>query len=156
MEKALASMHQARLRHPVSLEYGSHEGQIGLFVRCHAADRDAVMEPIVANYPQAAVTLVEEGSRGDRSSDEECDVWFSDVQLVPELFPILRHAQFEDALQVRVDKLGGHLFETTVRLTVEVPPHPPLVAGRLMIEWVFRLQFRLQPEFVCDFSEKSA
>ena len=63
MEKALASMHQARLRYPVSLVYGSHEGQIGLFVRCHAADRDAVMEPIVANYPQAAVTLVEEGRR---------------------------------------------------------------------------------------------
>ena len=48
MEKSLAAMHQARLRHPVTLIYGSTDEQVGLFVRCHAADRDAVLQPILA------------------------------------------------------------------------------------------------------------
>ena len=50
---------QARLRNPVMLIYGSTDKQVGLFVRCHAADRDAVLEPIVANYPQATVAPIE-------------------------------------------------------------------------------------------------
>ena len=62
MEKSLAAMHQARLRHPVTLIYGSTDDEVGLFVRCHAADREAVLEPIVANYPYATVTLVEAGA----------------------------------------------------------------------------------------------
>ena len=98
MEKSLAAMHQARLRHPVTLIYGSKDEQVGLFVRCHAADRDAVLQPILANYPHATVTLSEEGSRTGECTVPKAAVWHSDVQLVPELFPILRHAQFEDAL----------------------------------------------------------
>ena len=98
MEKSLAAMHQARLRHPVTLIYGSTDEQVGLFVRCHAADRDTVLQPILANYPHATVTLGKDGSRTGECTTPECQVWHSDVQLVPELFPILRHAQFEDAL----------------------------------------------------------
>jgi len=62
MEKSLAAMHQARLRHPVTLIYGSTDEQVGLFVRCHSTDRDAVLQPILANYPHATVTLTEEWS----------------------------------------------------------------------------------------------
>ncbi len=62
MEKSLAAMHQARLRHSVTLMYGSTDEQVGLFVRCHVADREAVLEPIVANYPHATIAVVEEGS----------------------------------------------------------------------------------------------
>lgn len=98
MEKSIAAMHQARLRHPVTLIYGSTDEQVGLFVRCHAADRDAVLQPILANYPHATVTLSEGGSSTGECTVPEVEVWHSDVQLVPELFPILRHAQFEDAL----------------------------------------------------------
>ena len=98
MEKSLAAMHQARLRHPVTLIYGSTDEQVGLFVRCHAADRDAVLQPILANYQHATVTLREDERRTGECTLPKAAVWHSDVQLVPELFPILRHAQFKDAL----------------------------------------------------------
>ena len=93
MEKALAAIHQARLRHPVCFFYGTQQGQIGLFVRCHPTDRDTVLEPIVAGYPHACVT-----SGGDWSSEPNTTTWGCSVELIPELFPILRHAQFEDLL----------------------------------------------------------
>ena len=129
MEKSLAAMHQARLRYSVTLIYGSSDEQVGLFVRCHAADREAVLEPIVANYPQATVTLVEEGSRTGECAPGEGSVWHSDVQLVPELFPILRHAQFEDALNRNfADPVSG-LFrailpEPRVNCRIEISIRP--------------------------------
>ena len=58
-EKAFAAIHQAKPRHTVTLVYGVREGQIGLFLRCEEADRDAVIEPIRAGYPDATVALVE-------------------------------------------------------------------------------------------------
>lgn len=94
IEKALAAIHQSRLRRQtIKLVYGSLSGQIGLFVDCHSTVQEAVLGPIAANYPQCSVTTVEDEGEiaGWRS-------WFSDLELVPELFPILRHAQFEDLL----------------------------------------------------------
>ena len=129
IEKSLAAMHQARLRHSVTLIYGSTDEQVGLFVRCDPADRDTVLEPIVANYPQATVTLVEEGSVAVEGSESQCEVWHSDVQLVPELFPILRHAQFEDALNHNfADPVSG-LFrailpEPEVNCRIEITIRP--------------------------------
>ena len=129
MEKSLAAMHQARLRHPVSLIYGSTDEQVGLFVRCHAVDRDAVLQPILANYPHATVTLSEAGSRTGECTIPEVEVWHSDVQLVPELFPILRHAQFEDALNHNfADPVSG-LFrailpETQMSCRIEICIQP--------------------------------
>lgn len=92
-EKALAAVHQARLRQPLTLIYGTRDGQVGVFLRCHPSDRDAVLEPMIASYPHASITPVEEAA-----ADPECIVRACDVTLVPELYPILRHAQFEDLL----------------------------------------------------------
>lgn len=69
IEKALAAIHQAHPSQPVSLLYSVREGQIGLFVRCDDADRDAVIEPMVAGYPEASVTLVEEWGTPQRGAD---------------------------------------------------------------------------------------
>ena len=91
-------MHQARLRHSVTLIYGSSNEQVGLFVRCSAIDRDAVLQPMIANYPHANLTHIEQEAVASESSETTSNFWHCDVQLVPELFPILRHAQFEDAL----------------------------------------------------------
>lgn len=93
MEKALAAIHQAGLRHkPITLLYGSVAGQIGLFVRCPPAVRELVLSPIVANYPHCSVSDIEQDDA------TTLHTWSSDLELVPELFPILRHAQFEDML----------------------------------------------------------
>ena len=113
----------------MTLNYGSTDDQVGLFVRCCAADRDTVLEPIVANHPQARVTFVEEGSVAVEVSASQCEVWHSDVQLVSELFPILRHAQFEDALNHNfADPVSG-LFrailpEPEVNCRIEITIRP--------------------------------
>ena len=66
-EKAFAALHQAKPRHTVTLVYGVREGQIGLFVWCHESDRDSVIEPIRAGYPDATVALVEDQRAADVS-----------------------------------------------------------------------------------------
>jgi len=92
MEKALAAIHQARLRHAVTLSYASSETQVGLFIQCHSVDRDTVLEPIIASYPHATISPMEE------PTSDEVGTWACTLRLLPELFPILRHAQFEDLL----------------------------------------------------------
>lgn len=94
MEKALASIHQSgRHRRSLTFSYGAVGEQIGLLLRCPNAIREIVLGPIIANYPQCTYTdLPEEPARvGWQTSS-------LDLTLVPELLPILRHAQFEDAL----------------------------------------------------------
>ncbi len=93
MEKALAAIHQARLRRPVTFSFGTHQGQIGLFIHCHPRDRETVLEPIIASYPQSSIVPVDE-----LSVTAAFESWSTDIELKPELFPILRHAQFEDTL----------------------------------------------------------
>jgi hypothetical protein len=124
MEKALAAVHQAKPRHPVSLVYGSQQQQIGLFIRCAPVDRDSVLEPIVAAYPQATVTPAEDWSPGRDTTS-----WSCSIELVPELFPILRHAQFEDALNHNfADPVSGLLRailpEADLECRIEITVRP--------------------------------
>jgi len=94
MEKALAAIHQAGLRQtPITLVYGAVGGEIGVLLTCARAQQEVVLGPIAANYPQCSVSVVnEETVRAGFA------IWFVDLDLRPELFPILRHAQFEDLL----------------------------------------------------------
>ena len=95
MEKALAAVHQSGFRQqPITLIYGCVGGQIGLLLRCTRSQRDLVLGPIEANYPQCSISVVEE----DQTPDGTNESWSVDLELVPELFPILRHSQFEDML----------------------------------------------------------
>jgi len=94
MERALAAIHQANHeRLPITLDYGTHEGRVGLFLRISDSIEQRVVGPIAANYPNGAIVSVdqEEGS-------PPWENWFADLELTPDLFPILRHAQFEDLL----------------------------------------------------------
>ena len=151
MEKALAAFHQARPRHSVSLVYGSRQEQIGLFVRCHPVDRDAVLEPIVAVYPQASVSLADDwNTAGERKT------WGCSIELTRELFPILRHAQFEDILNHNfADPVSGLLrsilpdadlecrIEITVRPASRHRCHQARKAVKLLDREFFHKHFRL-------------
>ena len=142
-EKAFAALHQAKPRHAVTLVYGVREGQIGLFVRCAAADRDSVIEPIRAGYPDATVTLVEE--RGSGAGE----IWSTDIELVPELFPILRHAQFEDLLNHNfADPVSGLLRailpEEGMECRIEITIRP---ASRHRLHRAINAVFLLEREF---------
>lgn len=95
MEKALAAIHQTGLRRqPITLIYGTVAGQIGLMLRCTNAQREFVVGPIEANYSQCSIATI----LGDEETADGDETWSVDLDLVPELFPILRHAQFEDLL----------------------------------------------------------
>lgn len=94
MEKALAAIHESGLRHQaITLMYGSVAGEIGLLIRCPSALGEAVLGPITANYPQCTIGQIEE-----QVVPTHLHTWSAEVELVPELYPILRHAQFEDQL----------------------------------------------------------
>jgi hypothetical protein len=103
MEKALAAIQQAdHERRLVTLSYGVHEGRVGLSVRFQRGMQEHVTGPILVIYPNCSLTVVEkEGSlpvhRSDSSSDK-WEAWTAELALVPELFPVLRHSQFEDLL----------------------------------------------------------
>ena len=95
MEKALAAIHQANHeRQPVSLFYGIHEGRVGLFLRSLQCLDELVSSPITAHYPNCSVATIEDSGW----CPPDWQTWTADLELVPELFPILRHAQFEDML----------------------------------------------------------
>jgi hypothetical protein len=95
MERALAAIHQANCdAEPITFIYGTDEGRVGLFLRLADHLEELATGPIAANYPNCAVTTLE---RFD-SAPTRWKTWFADLELTPELFPILRHAQFEDLL----------------------------------------------------------
>jgi len=94
MEKALASIHQSGFHSStLTLAYGAAGEHIGLLLDCPDAVREIVLGPIIANYPQCSFSDL-----ADSVADAESQTCTVDLLLVPELLPILRHAQFEDAL----------------------------------------------------------
>jgi hypothetical protein len=98
MEKALAAIHQSGLHHePLTLIYGEVTGQVGLMIRCSASQREFVVGPIEANYPQCSVAEVAESPHPPSG----WHTWSVSLNLSPEIYPILRHAQFEDLLKRR-------------------------------------------------------
>ena len=129
MELALAAIHQANFqRQPLSLGYGIHEGRVGLLLRAQQMMEDIVANPIAANYPNCYLTTIDEG--------EFCpsgwETWTATLELVPELFPILRHAQFEDMLNHNfADPVSGLLRaikpdpSLTCRIEIVVSPATP-------------------------------
>ncbi|MSR59508.1 MAG: hypothetical protein EXS05_18010 [Planctomycetaceae bacterium] len=95
MERALAAIHQAnRDGLPISLEYGTQSGRVGLFLRFAEPIRELVTGPIVANYPNCSIV----SAKSEEGSTDAGSAWYADLLLTPEIFPILRHAQFEDLL----------------------------------------------------------
>ena len=95
MERALASMHQAqKLGGEITLIYAAKDGQVGLFLVFADHLEELVAGPVTANYPNCDLATVE-------TFDEVPPgwmTWFAELELRPEVFPILRHTQFEDLL----------------------------------------------------------
>lgn len=98
MEKALAAIHQGlEPGDHIVLSYAVIRSQVTLAIRLHDSLMARVIGPILANYPQAACTPVPAEEILSPSSQARC-VRTLELTLVPDIFPILRHAQFEDLL----------------------------------------------------------
>lgn len=98
MEKALSAIHQGlEPDERVVLSYVVIRSQVTLAIRLHQSLLERVTGPILANYPQATCTPVPTGEAAAHASPMRC-VRTLELTLVPDIFPILRHAQFEDLL----------------------------------------------------------
>lgn len=110
MEKALAAIHQALPEEAnVAFEYGDHEGRVGLFLIFSSSLEQIVTSPVIANYPQCVLTPV-----SDPQVPSDWRTWSATVVLTPDLYPILRHVQFEDlANRSFADPIDGLLRAVT-------------------------------------------
>lgn len=122
MERALAAIHQAsHERLPFTLVYGSQDGQVGLFLRFPDEIEELVTGPVAANYPNCSIASAE----AEQGTAPSWDTWSAEIALTPELFPILRHTQFEDLLNgTFADPINGILRaikpDDTIRCRIEI------------------------------------
>lgn len=126
MERAFAAIHQSqRLTEPLILHYGSVRGRVAMVFEFAECDESFITSPVIAHYPYCSLTTL---AALDPVPDG-WDTWIADVRLQPELFPILRHAQFEDAMtQGYADPITGILRVATpdeaIQATVSLQVQP--------------------------------
>lgn len=110
MEKALAAIHQSLPdRACVSLEYGGYQGKVGLLLSFSSSLEQVVTSPIIANFPQSTLVPIV-----DSDPPNDWPTWTASISLTPDLYPIIRHAQFEDlANRSFADPIDGLLRAAT-------------------------------------------
>jgi hypothetical protein len=97
MQEALAAIHQAnRRRLPIMLEYGAHDGKVGLYCRVPDELSSLVVSLLTAKYPNCSVQTLDNDAALEPPLTTLVETWSARLRLVPDLFPILRHSQFED------------------------------------------------------------
>jgi len=109
MQQALAAMHAAnREKLPVIFLFARHGETVGLFCRYPRALRAAVDAPLVAKYPTVKFERLDDNALDEKPADHR--IFVAELRLRPEVFPIRRHAEFEDAMnKAAADPMGGIL-----------------------------------------------
>jgi hypothetical protein len=98
MQEALAAIHQANHRRlPLTLEYACCDARVGLFCRVPDQIAPIVLGPLKAKYPNCTLTAIENDYALEPSFPTATTRWSAELALAPDLFPLLRHSQFEDA-----------------------------------------------------------
>lgn len=107
-EQAFAALHEANAqRLPLRLIFGTHAGNVGLFVGGPSDLQSLVETQLYANYPDCILDRLPEDAFGSISGNPTLS---TDIRLIPDLFPCRRFAQFEDSLnRVTADPLMGIL-----------------------------------------------
>lgn len=161
MEKTLAAIHQAVGDDAATLTLivSTFGGRVGIGIEVGQAVEQTVVGALLANYPNCAVAKVDE-HRTD-ASDIEC--FWADLTLVPDLFPILRHAQFEDLLNRNfADPINGLLRavrpDEQVQCRIEITVRPTTgKRSRFANKAVQRLErefFRRHPELATYYARR--
>jgi hypothetical protein len=95
MDQALAAIHQANPhRLPVCLELGYCGDSISLACQFPPELRAIIEGQLLAQYPECSLRSLTED---EPLSTDRC-LWITELRLYPDLFPIRRYGQFEDAL----------------------------------------------------------
>lgn len=141
MERALAAIHQGRLQGAwITLHYATIDERVGLFLEYPDRLDELVAGPVAAHYPNCTLNRVErldEAPPGWRT-------WWAELELTPEILPILRHAQFEDILNgTFADPVSGTLRAIApaidVRARIAIRIRPARHRRQLAAERVLRL-----------------
>ncbi len=96
MEKVFSSILDSIDPHDqLQLAYDTHEDAVGIFCRFDDHLEEQVVSHIEAKYPNCAVKVI-----ADDALDPPAGLctWSCSLRLTPELFPILRHKQFQDVI----------------------------------------------------------
>ena len=97
MEKALAAIHQAnRDRLAIHMEYRSIDQRVGLCVRFPDELSEVVIAAVEASYPNCRLDVLDKKAVGEDLANNGRQISSAHLRLLPDLFPILRHSQFED------------------------------------------------------------
>lgn len=121
MEQALAAIHAGNSRRlPVVFAYGSTGPTVGLFCRLPRSLKPLVLGQLAAAYPDCRFQAIPEDAL-DRS--DRRPTWSAELRLAPDLFPIRRHPQFEDALtRTTSDPMSGILASLSVLSSCPLRP----------------------------------
>lgn len=95
-------------RSPVSFYYGVHAGAVGLFVRFPDRLASLIKGQFHAKYPDCQIDSL---SGNALNSGDGHDTWSIQLRLSPELFPLVRYQQYEDAVQAEIDDPVGGLLQ---------------------------------------------
>jgi hypothetical protein len=161
MEKALAGIHQANHdRSSAELVYRSCEQRVELCVRCSDQLAGVITAAIEASYPNCRLDTFKDEVDGETSKRGDLEIWSAELRLVPDLFPILRHSQFEDlqssSFADPIDSLLNAIKpddRCSARIEISVTPvsKKPHRRARWAVERLnspfFRLHFRLAALF---------
>ena len=127
MEKVFAAIHQSNHQHrAVVFGFDSSAQQVEMFVEFPDGFEPLVCDPITANYPQCTLNIA---ANTENQTNHERVNWSAELTLVPDLFPILRHGQFDDTLNRNfADPINGILraikpsTDSTCCIEIEVRP----------------------------------
>lgn len=113
-EQALAAIHQANIeRRPLTLLFGQHRDSVGLYCEADAALGRIVGTQLAAAYPDCTITELPEESFDAPPATTH---WSAELTLSPDIFPIRRYPQFEDALNGNTsDPLAGILASLSAK-----------------------------------------
>jgi hypothetical protein len=111
-EAVLNSLHEInRERRWVCLQFGSHQGTVGLFVRVPAELVTTFTHDFADAYPGCTLAALPDVGR-----DAAEHIWSATLRLSPDVFPLKTHRQFEDLLHRELpDPLAGLLSALRAR-----------------------------------------
>ena len=119
-EAVLNSLHEVnRRRQPVCLEFGSHQGTVGLFVRVPTRLVTTFTHDFADAYPGCTLTALPDEVRDSKAGH----VWSATLRLSPDVFSLKTHRQFEDLLHRELtDPLAGLLSALRAKSKSGVDP----------------------------------
>src|SRR5581483_8634439 len=128
-EQALAALHQGNPRRlPLSLEIARHGDAVTLFCRFPEELRSLIEGQVYAQYPECRLEHLPESALDPPPGHR---VWSVDLYLHPEIFPIRRYSQLEDALNRNTADPLTALLSTvargkghSLRARIQITLHP--------------------------------